>query len=79
MEYDLKPDQVIKVDTGQLVAFESTVDYDIERVGGVKSILFSGEGLFFAKMQGPGRLILQSMNVSALARTLSRYMPSKRS
>ncbi|RLG42549.1 MAG: TIGR00266 family protein [Thermoproteota archaeon] len=74
VEYDLKPGQVLKVDTGQLVGFESTVDYDIERIGGIRSILFAGEGIFLAKMRGPGKVIVQSMNVKALASTLSRYI-----
>ncbi len=78
LEYNLKPGQVLKVDTGQLVGFESTVSYDIERIGGIRSILFAGEGLFLATMKGPGKVIVQSMNVSALANTLSRYAPSSR-
>ena len=76
VEYDLDADQALKVDTGHLVAFEESVDYDIERVGGIRSILFSGEGLFLAKVRGPGRVILQSLNVRALAKHLARYLPS---
>ncbi len=75
LEYDLKPGQVLKVDTGQLVAFDASVDYDIERVGGIRSILFAGEGLFLATLRGPGRVILQSMNIHALAAELARYIP----
>jgi len=75
VEYDLKPGQVLKVDTGQLVGFESTVEYDIERIGGIRSMLFAGEGIFLATMRGPGKVIIQSMNVRALANTLSRYSP----
>ncbi len=75
VEYDLKPGQVLKVDTGQLVGFESTVEYDIERIGGIRSMLFAGEGIFLAKMKGPGKVIIQSMNVRALANTLARYVP----
>jgi uncharacterized protein (AIM24 family) len=55
------------VDTGCLVAFEHTVDYDIERVGGIKTSLFGGEGLFFARMTGPGRIWLQTLPFSRLA------------
>jgi len=76
VEYDLKPGQTLKVDTGQLVAFESTVDYDIQRVGGIRSILFAGEGLFLARLTGPGKVILQSMNIHALASELAKYIPS---
>lgn len=65
----------MKVDTGQLVAFDASVDYDIERVGGIRSILFAGEGLFLATLRGPGKVILQSMNVQALAAELAKYIP----
>ncbi len=75
IEYDLKPDQVLKVDTGNLVALEDSVDFDIERIGGVKSILFRGEGPFFAVLRGPGRVILQSLNVAALAREIAKHIP----
>ncbi len=75
IEYDLKPGQVLKVDTGNLVAVEDSVDFDIERVGGIKSILFGGEGLFFAVLRGPGKVILQSMNVGALAHEIAKYIP----
>src|SRR5436190_9002313 len=64
---DLAPGEVIRVDTGCIVAFQPTVDYDIQMVGGVKSALFGGEGLFFATMRGPGRIWLQSLPLSRLA------------
>ena len=54
-------------DTGCLVAFDPTVDYDIVRVGGVKMSLFDGEGLFFAQLAGPGRVWLQTLPFSRLA------------
>jgi uncharacterized protein (TIGR00266 family) len=57
----------LKVDTGCLVAFDPTVNYDIERVGGIKTSLFGGEGLFFAAMTGPGRVWLQTLPFSRLA------------
>jgi uncharacterized protein (TIGR00266 family) len=57
----------IKVDTGCLVALDPTVDYDIVRVGGVKTSLFGGEGLFFASLTGPGRVWLQTLPFSRLA------------
>jgi uncharacterized protein (TIGR00266 family) len=57
----------LKVDTGCLVAFDPSVDYDIERVGGIKTSLFGGEGLFFAAMTGPGRVWLQTLPFSRLA------------
>jgi uncharacterized protein (TIGR00266 family) len=57
----------LKVDTGCLVAFDPTVDYDIIRVGGIKTSLFGGEGLFFASLVGPGRVWLQTLPFSRLA------------
>jgi uncharacterized protein (TIGR00266 family) len=57
----------LKVDTGCLVAFDPSVTYDIERVGGIKTSLFGGEGLFFAAMTGPGRVWLQTLPFSRLA------------
>jgi uncharacterized protein (TIGR00266 family) len=57
----------LKVDTGCLVALEPTVDYDIVRVGGIKTSLFGGEGLFFAALTGPGRVWLQTLPFSRLA------------
>lgn len=57
----------LKVDTGCLVALDPTVDYDIVRVGGIKTTLFGGEGLFFAALTGPGRVWLQTLPFSRLA------------
>ena len=64
---DLKPGQKLRVDTGCLVAFTQQVDYDIKFVGGIKTALFGGEGLFFAHLTGPGRVWLQSLPFSRLA------------
>jgi uncharacterized protein (TIGR00266 family) len=66
-EITLRGGETLRVDTGCLVAMEESVDYDIEIVPGVKTALFGGEGLFFAKMTGPGRVILQTMPFSRLA------------
>jgi uncharacterized protein (AIM24 family) len=65
----------IQVDTGCLVAFEETIDYDVELIGGlnskgVKNILFGGEGIFFATLSGNGKVWIQSMNITTLARTI---------
>jgi uncharacterized protein (AIM24 family) len=57
----------VKVDTGCLVALDPTVDYDIVRVGGVKTSLFGGEGLFLASLVGPGRVWLQTLPFARLA------------
>ena len=64
---DLAPGELLRVDTGCIVAFQPSVDYDIQMVGGVKSALFGGEGLFFATLRGPGRVWLQSLPLSRLA------------
>jgi uncharacterized protein (TIGR00266 family) len=64
---DLAPGELMRVDTGCIVAFQPSVDYDIQMVGGIKSALFGGEGLFFATLRGPGRIWLQSLPLSRLA------------
>lgn len=64
---DLAPGETLRVDTGCIVGFQPTVDYDIKFVGGIKSALFGGEGLFFATLRGPGRVWLQSLPFSRMA------------
>ena len=64
---DLAPGETLRVDTGCLVALQPSVNYDIQFVGKVKTALFGGEGLFFATLQGPGRVWLQSLPFSRLA------------
>jgi uncharacterized protein (TIGR00266 family) len=64
---DLKPGETLRLDTGCLVAFEPRVSYDIQWVGGFKTALFGGEGLFFATLTGPGKVWLQSLPFSRLA------------
>ena len=66
-ERTLAPGELLRVDTGCIVAFQPTVDYDIQLVGGIKSALFGGEGLFFATLRGPGKVWLQSLPFSRLA------------
>lgn len=66
-ERTLAAGELLRVDTGCIVGFQPTVDYDIQYVGGVKSALFGGEGLFFATLRGPGRVWLQSLPFSRLA------------
>jgi uncharacterized protein (TIGR00266 family) len=63
----LNPGEVLRVDTGCIVAFQPSVDYDIQFVGKIKSALFGGEGLFFATLSGPGKVWLQSLPLSRLA------------
>ncbi len=67
VEKQLQPGERLRVDTGCLVAMTQQVDYDIEFVGGVKTMLFGGEGLFFAILEGPGTVWLQSLPFSRLA------------
>ena len=67
IEKDLQAGETIKVDTGCLVAFQPSVDYDIQFVGGFKNALFGGEGLFLATLRGPGKVFLQSLPFSRLA------------
>lgn len=71
IQKDLAAGEVLRVDTGCLVAFAPSVDYDIQFVGGFKNALFGGEGLFLAKMTGPGRVYLQSLPFSRLADRIS--------
>jgi len=66
-EMQLAGGEKVRVDTGCIVAFDERVDYDIKMVPGIKTALFGGEGLFFATLTGPGRVILQSMPFSRLA------------
>ncbi len=71
----LAPGQQLKVDTGCIVAFQESVQYDIQFVGGIKSALFGGEGLFFAALTGPGRVWLQSLPFSRLAARIFAAAP----
>jgi uncharacterized protein (TIGR00266 family) len=67
MERELKAGELIKIDTGCIVGFEQTVNYDIQFVRGIKNVMFGGEGLFFATLQGPGKVWIQSLPISRLA------------
>jgi uncharacterized protein (TIGR00266 family) len=71
VEFTLRPGEVLQVDTGCIVAFEESVNYDIQFVGGIKTAIFGGEGLFLATMTGPGRVIVQSMTLEKLRRELA--------
>jgi uncharacterized protein (TIGR00266 family) len=67
VEFDLVAGQQLRVDTGCIVAFEDSVAYDIQFVGGFKNALFGGEGLFLANLTGPGKCVLQTLPFSRLA------------
>jgi len=74
-ERTLGPGEIIRVDTGCIVAFQPSVDYDIQYVGKIKSAIFGGEGLFFATLRGPGRVWLQSLPLSRLANRIIAAAP----
>lgn len=75
VERVLAPGEVIKVDTGNIVAFEPTVSYEIETVKGLGNIFFGGEGLFLTRLTGPGRIILQTQNFNDFASRILARMP----
>lgn len=77
-EIDLQQGELLKIDTGCIVGFTATVDYDIQFVGGIKNTLFGGEGLFFATLKGPGRIWVQSLPISRLAGRILAYGTYKR-
>ncbi len=68
--------EMLKVDTGCIVAFESSISYDIQRAGDLKSMVFGGEGLFLATLRGTGRVWLQSLPFSRLADRILKFAPS---
>ncbi len=67
IEKTLQQGQTLRVDTGCVVAFTSSIDFDIQYVGGVKTALFGGEGMFFTSLRGPGKVWLQSLPLARLA------------
>ncbi len=76
VEKVLQPGEVIKVDSGNVVALDKTVSYEIETVKGLSNILFGGEGLFLTKLTGPGKVILQTQNFNDFAGRIIAMMPS---
>ena len=76
---ELAPGESIKVSTGNVVAFQDSVAYEIETVKGFKNILLSGEGLFLTKLTGPGKVILQTQNLPDFARKITPYIPTSSS
>lgn len=73
VEKELQAGEVLKVDTGCVVAYTAGIDFDIEFIRGIKNWMFGGEGLFFAKLQGPGKVWLQSLPISRLAGRIIQY------
>lgn len=78
IEKELAPGEVLKVDTGNVVAFDPSVSYEVETVKGLGNIFLGGEGLFLTKLVGPGRVILQSQNIKDFAGRLIPYMPASK-
>ncbi len=76
-EYNLRPGEVLRVDTGNVAVFESSVRYEIETVKGFKNILFGGEGLFLTKLIGPGKVWLQTMTMPSFASRILPYLPHR--
>jgi uncharacterized protein (TIGR00266 family) len=76
--FDLAPGETLRVDTGCLVALQPSINYDIQFVGGIKTALFGGEGIFFATLQGPGRVWLQSLPFSRLADRIYSAAPQNK-
>ena len=71
IEFNLQHGEMLQVDTGCIVGFDETVNYDIQMAGGIKTAIFGGEGLFLATMTGPGRVIVQSMTLEKMRRELA--------
>src|SRR3954462_2234187 len=69
----LAPGELLKIDTGCIVGFTNSVDYDIQFIGGIKNTIFGGEGLFFATLRGPGKVWIQTLPVSRLAARILSY------
>jgi len=77
VERELKPGEELHVDTGCLAAMTSSVDFDLVTVGGIKSMIFAGEGVFFARLRGPGKVWIQSLPFSRLAGRMLAAAASK--
>lgn len=76
VEMELQPGEQIKVETGHVALFESTISYDVESVSGFKNVLFGGQGLFLTTLTGPGKVYLQTLTAQDMAQKLIPYMPS---
>jgi uncharacterized protein (TIGR00266 family) len=77
VQRDLGPGEMLRIDTGCIVAFQESISYDIKYVGKIKTALFGGEGLFFAVLTGPGRVFLQSLPFSRLAGRIFQAAPQR--
>ena len=77
IEMNLMPGEVLKVDTGNVVAFEPSISYEVETKKGLGNIFLGGEGLFLTRLVGPGKVILQSQNFGDFVGRITPYIPSK--
>lgn len=77
IEKELMPGEVLKVDTGNVVAFEQTVSYEVEMVKGIGNIFLGGEGLFLTRLVGPGKVILQSQNFGDFVGRILPFIPNR--
>jgi uncharacterized protein (AIM24 family) len=75
VERQLAPGEVLFVDTGNIVAFDASVKYEIQTVKGLKNIMFGGEGLFNTKLTGPGKVVLQTQNFNEFASRIISMVP----
>ncbi len=79
IEKQLAPGEKISVETGSVGAFEESVDFNIERVKGIKNMFLGGEGMFLTTLTGPGKIWLQTMPIQSMTAELFQYLPSSRS
>lgn len=77
-ERTLLPGETLRIDTGCLVGYSKDIHYDIQFVGGIRNTLFGGEGVFFATLQGPGKVWIQTLPISRLASRILTYATTKR-
>lgn len=77
-ERELQPGETLKLDTGCVVAYTQTIDFDIQFVGGIRNTIFGGEGLFFATLRGPGKVWIQTLPISRLASRIMQYGTTSR-
>ncbi len=77
-ERTLLPGESLRIDTGCLVGYSKDIHYDIQFVGGIRNTLFGGEGVFFATLQGPGKVWIQTLPISRLAGRILSYATTKR-
>lgn len=77
IEKQLAEGEVLKIDTGNVVAFDKSVQYEIEMVKGIGNIVFGGEGLFVTKVTGPGRVVLQTQNFNDFVSHINYRLPKR--